>query len=935
MHPASNHAERLMEIVRQLSRELHPKRKGVSHLTLDDSLEKDFGIDSLGRMELLNRIEGEFEIHLPEQVIATAETCRELLKKIVSAEVREESGGRRRLPVSKVALPALREEMIAPPVQAKTLLEVLDRHTRSHPERPHILFYGEEERKDEISFADLMRGALRVAGGLKQLNFRPGETAAIMLPTGRDYFYSFFGILYAGGIPVPLYPPVRLSQIEEHLRRHAGILENALVKTLITQRAAKPVAHLLRSRVKGLRDIITLRDLPDPEDTVSAPDLSGDSIALLQYTSGSTGSPKGVVLTHDNLLANIRAMGQVLEVTSRDVFVSWLPLYHDMGLIGAWIGSLYFATPLILMSPLTFLAHPERWFRALHHHGGTISGGPNFAYELCLRKIRDQDIQDLSLHSWRVAFNGAEPVSPETLLAFQKRFAKYGFRPEAFTPVYGLAESSVGLSFPPLHRGPVIEKVRRDHFRRTGRALSAPEDDPDPLRFVACGYPLPGHEIRIVDPAGREVPDREEGHLQFRGPSATNGYFRNPAATASLFHGEWLDSGDLAYLSGGEVYVTGRTKDVIIRAGRNFTPYELEEAIGNLSGIRKGCVAVFGSPDRVTGTERLVILAETRESEETQLEKLRHEIHAVTHDLFGTPPDDVLLVRPHSILKTSSGKIRRAATRTLYEMGSIAGKPRPVWRQMLRLAWTGSLPLFLRYARKLSGLFYAAYAWSLFGMIAVPAWILTAPVPRVQWCRGVARFTTRFAFKLAGIPITIMGEDRCALNTPCVLVANHASYLDGFVLASVLPSRFAFVAKRGLARRFLTRLPLQRIGAEFVERHEFHQGVEDAARIVQSVHEKKSLLFFPEGTFSRAPGLKPFYLGAFLSAVDGGVPVIPIAINGTRSILRAGSWFPRRGAVTVTIGEPIPPVESGWSSAIRLRDKARAFILRHCGEPDV
>ena len=272
-----------------------------------------------------------------------------------------------------------------------------------------------------------------------------------------------------------------------------------------------------------------------------------------------------------------------------------------------------------------------------------MSAGPNFAYELCLAKVRDAEIEGLDLSSWRLAYNGAEPVSAATIERFGDRFAPYGFRREAMTPVYGLAESAVGLAFPPLGRGPLIDRIRRDAFVRSGRAEPAKPGELD-LRFVACGQPLPGHEIRVVDAAGNELGDRREGRIEFRGPSATAGYFNNAPATRSLFHDDWLDTGDLGYMADADLYVTGRVKDVIIRAGRNLHPAELEEAVGNLKGVRKGCVAVFASPDPSGGAERLVVMAETRATgDDDTRAALRSEIAATAVDLLGVAPDDVVL----------------------------------------------------------------------------------------------------------------------------------------------------------------------------------------------------------------------------------------------------------------------------------------------------
>lgn len=920
----------LLEIVQRVAAELHPRRATAPPVTLDSLLDRELGFDSLGRVELLARIERTFNVSLPERVQASAETPRDLLHAIHAATL-----GRAVPPAVELRIPALGETGMVP-AAADTLPAVLDWHVRTHPARPHIYLVTENDVEEEISYSALRQGADAIAAGLRERDLRPGQTVAIMLPTSREYFFSFHGVLQAGGIPVPIYPPTRLSQIEEHLRRHARILDNAQAAFLITFAEAKPLARLLRLQLENLRHVVTADELSAATAGVSAAPVAvqAQDIALLQYTSGSTGNPKGVILTHTNLLANIRIMGTAVSAGSNDVFVSWMPLYHDMGLIGAWLGSLYYAMPLVVMSPLTFLTRPERWLWAIHRHRATFSGSPNFGFEMCLRRLDDRDIAGLDLSSWRVAFNGAEPVSPETVTRFGERFARYGLRKEAMMPVYGLAESAVGLAFPPLGRAPIIDRIGRESFMSDRRAEPAAASDPTALRFMACGQPLPGYQIRLVDNTGHEVAEREEGRLEFQGPSATSGYFRNADETRRLFHDGWLDSGDLAYMAGGEVYITGRVKDVIIRAGRNIYPHELEEAVGNVSGIRKGCVAVFGSIDPASATEKLVVLAETRETDEETLARLHNAINALAVDLTGVLPDDVVLAPPHSVLKTSSGKVRRAASRELYEHGEIGAPPRSVWLQYTRLLRAGMLPQLRRTLRVGAAILYAVYTWTLFWLLAPLAWSAVALLPRPAWSLAVIRAAARWLRWLSGTPLRVQGLDHLP-HGPCVIVANHASYLDGIILTAILPGEFSFVAKREFTANFIANIFLHHIGAEFVERFELARGVEDARQLARTARQGRRLVFFPEGTFTRTPGLLPFHLGAFVAAAEAGVPVIPVAIRGTRSILRDGQWFPRRGAIGIAIGAPLRPEGSDWSAAIKLRDAARMEILRHSGEPDL
>jgi 1-acyl-sn-glycerol-3-phosphate acyltransferase len=586
------------------------------------------------------------------------------------------------------------------------------------------------------------------------------------------------------------------------------------------------------------------------------------------------------------------------------------------------------------MSPLAFLVRPERWLWAIHRHRATLSGSPNFGFELCLRRVDDRDLEGLDLGSWRMAFNGAEPVSPDTVARFQERFGRYGFRPETMAPVYGLAESAVGLAFPPLGRPPVIDRVQRQALMDAGRAEPAAPDDANALRLVGCGHPLPGHEVRVVDDTGHEVGDREEGRLEFRGPSTTSGYYRNPDETRRLFRDGWLDSGDLAYTVAGELFITGRVKDIIIRAGRNIYPHELEEAVGNIPGVRKGCVAVFASTDRVSATETLVVLAETRATDVATHQRLREAIVALAVQLTGTTPDDVVLAPPHSVLKTSSGKVRRAASRELYERGQIGAPTRALWRQLLHLLAAGLRPFARRALRAAGALAYALYVWVLFWLVAPLVWAASAVLTRPAWVWRLSRAAARLVLRLSATPFHVHGLERLPAGA-CVLVANHASYLDGIVLTAALPAPVVFVAKRELLEHPVPRVYLRRLGARFVQRFDTLRGSEDARRLAAEARAGGRLAFFPEGTFERMPGLRPFHMGAFLAAAEAQVAVVPVAIRGTRAVLRSGHWFPRRGAISVVIGAPFTPAGTDWPAAIAARDAARAEILRHCGEPDL
>lgn len=909
---ADRKAQAVLSILEAFARESRiPEPPGG--IALDTRLEADLGLDSLSRSELIARLERGLSLTLSEQALLAA-TVRDLL------ELAEEGGGGG--PLARAAM-APEQAAEGQPASAETLLDALDWHVRRHQGRTHILFEDAEVGRHPISYRGLAEGAGRVAARLRGAGLQPGGTVALMLPTGPGYFYSFFGVLMAGGIPVPIYPPTRPQQIEEHLRRHAGILENAGAAFLITVPEARAIGRLLRVQVRSLRGILTLEGL-EQENPIKAPAPSGGrDIAFLQYTSGSTGDPKGVILTHGDLLANIRAMGEVVEVAPDDVFVSWLPLYHDMGLIGAWLGSLYYGVPLVSMSPLAFLARPIRWLQAIHRHRGTLSAAPNFGYELCLTRITDAQLEGLDLSHWRWALNGAEPVSPETLRRFAARFASYGLRPQALAPVYGLAEAAVGLAFPPSGRGPRIDCIDRERFARSGHALAVTCDDPQAMEVVACGRPLPGYRVRVVDDAGRERPERHEGLLEFQGPSATQGYYRNPVATRALIRDGWLSTGDRAYLADGEVHLTGRVKDVIIRGGRNLYPYEVEQALGEVDGVRKGCVVAFAARDPVLGSERLVILAETRERDPQRRGALTRQLRRRATDVLGLPPDELVLVPPRAVLKTSSGKLRRAATRERYLAGRLSERPRrPLW-QLLRVAVSGIRSRLGRLPEAL----YAGYAWGLFWLIAPWFWIGAMVSPRASWRWQLVRAGIRLLRRLAFVGLRVEGREHLpAPGTPFVLVANHESYLDAAALVEAVERPLGFVAKRELVANPFVAGFLRRMGAYFVERFDPRAGSAESARLNALLAGGASLGFFPEGTFREQPGLLPFRMGAFAAAAAAGAPIVPAALRGTRELMPGERFRPRPGHAEVIIGPAIRPAGNDWEAAIRLRDQARAFI---------
>lgn len=892
------------------------------------SLERDIGLGSLERVELMTRLERAMGRELDDRFLLF-ETPREIARALPSAMVARASPVAHGAVIGPAA--ALRVE------EMPTLVEALRQRAIAEPMRTHVLLQDDAQVR-QVSYAELWDGAARIGGALRERGLRIGEPVALMLPTGLDYLQAFMGVLAAGGIAVPLYPPARLDRLGEYLQRQSRIMANADARFLIAVPEALPVARMLRGTATALARVLTADELRrgDAEAPSPPPLTPGDS-ALIQYTSGSTGDPKGVLLSHANLLANIQAIATGVGMQPTDVGVSWLPLYHDMGLIGTWLACLVQGVPLTLMSPLSFLARPERWLWAIHQQRATLSPAPNFAYELCVRKIQDEAIAGLDLSSWRCALNGSEPVSPDTLDRFAQRFAPYGFRREALMPVYGLAECSVALSFPPLGRGPLVDRVAREPFAREQRAVRAPAGDPTALSFVSVGRALPQHEIRIVDEGGRDVAERVVGRVLFRGPSCMRGYYRNEAATARAFRpGGWIDSGDLAYRADEDLFLTGRLKDLIIKGGRNVVPQEVEEVAGGVHGIRKGCVAAFGAPDADSGTERLIVLAETHAESSDERMRLAREVVAAVAAAVGVPPDDVRVVTAGVVPKTPSGKIRRGAAREAYLSGRISAGGVPL-RLRVGLA-AGKSFGWLKEARRRAWRVAQGAAMGVAWLVALvllgPVIVILARVlPEGRPVRTLSRLLARIAVALSGCRVFVEGAGRLPRGRPLVLVSNHASYADTPAILAALSDDYCFVAMREVSSWPLVGTLARRGMHPLVERHHVKESVADATAVAQRLRQGAAMLFFAEGGFSAARGLRPFRLGAFQAAVAAGAPVVPIALRGTREVLRAGERFPHPGRMHVWIGEPLAPNGDDWRAVVDLRDRTVAAIAQHCGEP--
>jgi 1-acyl-sn-glycerol-3-phosphate acyltransferase len=936
--------DRLLDVVRDLLAELG-HQPALASVSPSAHLERELGLGSLERVELLLRLEKAFGTRLDDRVLAEADTVQDLIVALGAANPETAVLTVRRdltMHPSRISSGGIAEGLPA----AETFQDVLRHRGRVDAAKTHLIFFEDEGESPALTFGELLAGAERVAAELAERGIGRGDNVAIMLPTSRDFFVTFAGILLAGATPTPIYPPFRADRIGEYAERQSAILANAGARLLVTFREAEHVAKLLKPRVASLEGVATATALI--ESRAAAPlgaqlHSHGEDLALLQYTSGSTGNPKGVMLSHANLLANVRAIGEALAIRSDDVGVSWLPLYHDMGLIGAWLMPLYFGLPVVILSPLAFLARPVRWLRAFDRYRGTVGAAPNFAYELAAAKVSGDDLAGLDLSSWRAALNGAEPVLPATLARFAERFAGNGFRRESLLPVYGLAESSVGLAIPPPGRGPRVDRVERAAFEREARAVpslvESPNEDTDVISFVSVGRPIPRHEVRIVNDNREDVAEREEGQLWFRGPSATSGYYRNESATAALFPvgaaEGWINSGDRAYKAEDEIYITGRVKDIIIHAGRNLYPHEIEDVVAQLSGVRKGCVVAFGAADPVTGTERLVVVAETRERDSAAQGRIAQAITAQVSSAVGLPPDVVQVVPPNAIPKTSSGKLQRDATKKRFLSGTLGAKSSPAWLQIARLALTSSAGRIRNALGRALEIAYGCYAVTLFGVALLPGWLLVLVAPSRKAAAHITTAMLRTYLVLAGWRVQVEGREHLKDKGPRMFVSNHTSYADVLVLMATLGTDYHFVAKSEVHSMPLIGTFLRKLGHFAFRREDPRARLQLAEEIEQALRRGESVFVFPEGTFTAQTGVRAFHLGAFKAAIAAQCPITPIALNGVRRVLRDGAWLPRPARITVTICPPILAQSdaSDWQEIVRVRDAARETIARYSGEP--
>jgi acyl-CoA synthetase (AMP-forming)/AMP-acid ligase II len=559
-----------------------------------------------------------------------------------------------------------------------TLTDILLRRAAQQPSGRVYTFLRDGETEDGAeTFQSLDRRARTIAA-LLQTRARSGDRVLLIYPQGLEYIAAFFGCLYAGMVAVPAYPP----RSARNLPRLQAIVADAQPALALTTSQVSDLVDRLDPSGEGLGGLRRV-STSGLDESLSGewrrPELSGETLAFLQYTSGSTADPKGVMLSHRNLLDNSEAISGAFGTDSESVGVSWLPPYHDMGLIGQIINPLYVGARMVLMPSGTFLMRPSCWLQAVSRYGATHSGGPNFAYDLCVRRFNPETAAGLDLSSWRVAFNGAEPIRPETIERFAAKFAPFGFRREAFYPCYGLAEATLMVSCAAGGAAPVLKAVSAMALEQD-RVVEASPAAADARVLVGSGHPLPTQRVLIVNPRtlGR-CGDGEVGEVWIAGASVAGGYWNRREETELSFHaclpetgeGPFLRTGDLGFLSGGELFITGRLKDLIIICGRNLYPQDIEWSAGRSHpSLREGAAAAFQLT--VGGEEQLVVVQEVDFRQKPDAAEVVKAIRRAVAEEHGVQLHDAVLVKPGSLPLTSSGKLQRHLCKAKYRAESLS-----------------------------------------------------------------------------------------------------------------------------------------------------------------------------------------------------------------------------------------------------------------------
>jgi acyl-CoA synthetase (AMP-forming)/AMP-acid ligase II len=548
---------------------------------------------------------------------------------------------------------------------AETVTAAIAELARRFPDHECLIVIDRDWNEERTTLSSFWRRAKSVQVAVESHDLRVGDVVVMILPNGSDLVATYFGIMLAGGVPaLAATPSNRVSDPRTYLRLIKTVLSNAQAKLVCCD---DDVANLLENadnNVLADTRLLRRREIPDSSDAPETAKPMPDDLATIQYSSGTTGDPKGVMLSHRAMLNYMRMLRDGARISTDDVNVNWAPLYHDMGLFGAFLMPLLCGCPTILIPTMEFIAAPSLWLWAIHRYRGSVSWAPNFAYSLCAKRIDDSELEGLDLSSWRIAFNASEPCLPDSVEVFATRFGPHGYRPEAMTAAWGLAETVMVGTVHPVDEVPLIDVVDRKLLAAESRAVPTEENG---VALMATGRPLPNVEIEIRELGnGPELPDRSVGEIWLRSNCLFDGYRGDSALTAAVLVDGWLNSGDRGYTVDGHLFFVAREKDLIVIGGEKYMPHDIEMVINGIPGVREGCAVAFGVLNQRLGTEVMGMVVETRLEGDDEKKTLARTIRRAVTDTTGLGIRFLHLVPPGGISKTTSGKIARRDTRARY-----------------------------------------------------------------------------------------------------------------------------------------------------------------------------------------------------------------------------------------------------------------------------
>jgi len=556
---------------------------------------------------------------------------------------------------------------VEPPVIAS-----LRRQAVARPDLPLLHFLDFDECATSFTARQVLDRSAELGTGLLRAGVREGDRVVLLFDTCPDVAMLFFAAMMIGAVPCIGDLPASGRAIQGWLRRlndRITLIDPAIV--VLDDRIFEMVRETLEAH-PAHPTIATTDELSGSTAAAATFAPQTGDVAFMQFTSGTTKAPRALQISHDALTTNVRVMARGLAYGPDDVMVGWLPLFHDMGLVATMLTGVLCEMATVLMSPMAFLLDPACWLRAIARYRGTVSFAPNFAYQLCVKRVEPAALEDLDLSCWKRAINAAEFVQLDTVQCFGDLVRPCGVERESLKTAYGLAEFTVGVCATAMDSSPPLALVSRRALADRGVVVAVDDGNADALAIFGVGRMPETHEARVVDADGRELPDRTQGEILLRGPSLFSGYYRDPIATAAVLKDGWLWTGDLGYFDDGELYLCGRIKDLIIKAGENHHPYPLEAAACEVSGVRAGCVAAFGLEDALTGTEEIVMVIETAEEDPGKVATMCADVTRRVTDRVGIRPDRVIHARPRTLPKTTNGKIRRDAVRALVVSGELS-----------------------------------------------------------------------------------------------------------------------------------------------------------------------------------------------------------------------------------------------------------------------